>query len=250
MLAHPYCAATNPQNYLTHFMRTTFHAMVDFNSHLFLGPDTYRILLCSSPFYGMGRIVDAPTHNYFYDKKKHRNIRGVAPVFKYSVDPLMAVGFTTLIGLQFFSHDEHTRAVSNTFLAALPFLWIYKDIIKEIPFKGSLRPKNGCFSPCKKYYGGFPSGHMFEVVFMASLFGAELGRDYAIPLAAFATLVTIQSVAINRHTTSQVVAGAALGCMFAAASRKVIHHALYSNNRYGVSISGSGSPRFTYERLF
>lgn len=237
-------------NPLSVFMQQTIHGMIDFNKYLFGTADTYKILLESAPFYMAGRAADAPTHAYFYNKKKHRNIHEIAPVFKYSVNPLMAVCITTLLLLQFVSPDERTRLTSNTFLAALPFLWLYKNALKAIPIKGSLRPKNECFSPCKKYYGGFPSGHMFEVAFMAFLFGAELGKDYAIPLSAFALLVAVQSVAINRHTVSQVVAGAALGCIFGAASEKVVNNALHHERSYGILVSKSGALALSYEKRF
>ncbi len=237
-------------NPLSIFMQQTIHGMINFNKYLFGTADTYKILLESAPFYMAGRAADAPTHAYFYNKKKHRNIHEIAPVFKYSVDPLMGISFTALILLQFFSSDERTRLTSNTFLAALPFLWLYKDALKLIPIKGSLRPKNEYFSPCKKYYGGFPSGHMFEVAFMAFLFGAELGKDYAIPLSAFALLVAIQSVAINRHTVSQVVAGAALGCVFGAASEKVVKNGLHHERTYDILVNKSGALALSYEKRF
>jgi len=197
-----------------------------------------------------GRAVDKPTHNYFYNKNKHRNIHTIAPVFNYSVDPLMAVAFTTLITLQFFSKDEHTRKVSEVFLAALPFLSLYKDVLKALHFKGALRPKNQHFCADKIYYGGFPSGHMWEATFMAYLFGAELGPNYAVPLTAFATLVAVQSIAINRHTVSQVVAGAALGAIFGAASQKVVHRALQHDGSYGILVNKSSGVTFTFEKTF
>jgi membrane-associated phospholipid phosphatase len=236
---------------LTHFMQNLISDMVYFNKYLFLTADTYKILMLSSPFYMAGRAADKPTHEYFYNKTNHRNIHQIAPVFKYSVDPLMAVAFTTLISLQFLPPlDEHTRKVSEVFLAALPFLSLYKDVLKTLHFKGALRPRNQCFSAFRTYYGGFPSGHMWEATFMAYLFGAELGIDYAIPLSAFATLVAIQSVAINRHTVSQVVAGTALGLVFGVASQKVVHRSLHRDSSCGILVNKSGGITFTFEKTF
>lgn len=236
---------------LTHFMQNLISDMVYFNKYLFVSADTYKILMVSSPFYMAGRAADKPTHEYFYDKDTHRNIHQIAPVFKYSVDPLMGVSITTLLLLQFLpSLDEHTRKVSEVFLAALPFLSLYKDVLKTLHFKGALRPRNQCFSAFRTYYGGFPSGHMWEVTFMAYLFGAELGIDYAVPLGAFATLVAVQSVAINRHTISQVVAGAALGVIFGVASQKVVHRALHRDSSCGILVNKSGGVSFTFEKTF
>ena len=85
---------------------------------------------------------------------------------------------------------------------------------------------------------------------MAYLFGAELGPDYAVPLGAFATLVAIQSVAINRHTISQVVAGTALGVIFGVASQKVVHRALHQDSSYAILVNKSGGVTFTLEKTF
>ena len=223
--------------------------MVYFNAYLFAHLDTYKILMLSSSVYMAGRAVDAPIHAYFYDRKRHRNIHTIAPVFQYSVDPLMGVALTTSIVLQFFSRDVHTRKVSEVFLAALPFLSLYKDVLKTLHIKGALRPKNECFD-CRDYYGGFPSGHMWEAAFMAYLFGAELGPDFAVPLSAFALLVAGQSVTINRHTVSQVVAGAALGVVFGAASQKVVHRSLHDRGSCGIILNKSGGLTFTFEKTF
>lgn len=231
------------------FMHTIISDMVYFNKYLFFSADTYKILLLSGPLYMACRAGDKPMHNYFYDKKKHRNINTIPPVFHYSVDPLMAVALTTSIVLQFISPDLHTRKVSEVFLAALPFLSLYKNVLKTFHIKGALRPKNQCFSACTSYYGGFPSGHMWQATFMAYLFGAELGVNYAVPLGAFATLVAVQSVAINRHTLSQVCAGAALGAVFGAAAQKVVHRALQDESSYGILVNRSGIS-LTFEKKF
>ncbi|MBY0110144.1 MAG: phosphatase PAP2 family protein [Candidatus Babeliaceae bacterium] len=235
---------------LSFFMRHVIADMAYFNRYLFFTSDTYKILALSSPLYMLGRAVDKPIHNYFYDKKKHRNIHTIAPVFEYAVDPLMGVSITTLILLQFLSGDAHTKKVSEVFFSALPFLWLYKDAIKLIPCKAALRPKNQYFFACKEYYGGFPSGHMWEAVFMAYLFAAELGINYAIPLGAFATLVAVQSVAINRHTASQVIAGAAMGIVFGVAAQKVVHRALHNTTSCGIILNKSGNITFTVEKKF
>jgi membrane-associated phospholipid phosphatase len=235
---------------LTHFMQTLIQDMLYFNKYLFFTPDTYKILMLSGPLYMAGRAVDKPTHNYFYNAQKHKNIHTIAPVFKYSVDPIMGVSITTLLLLQIISKDPHARRVSQVFLAALPFLSLYKDVLKTIHIKGALRPKNECFSADKTFYGGFPSGHMWEAAFMTYLFGAELGPNFAVPLSAFSLLVAAQSVAINRHTVSQVVAGAALGVAFGVASQKVVHRALHDGSAYGILINKSGGASFTFEKTF
>lgn len=232
------------------FMRNTIYSLGYFNYYLFSSPDTYKILLSTAPFYGIGRVLDGSLHDYFYNAKKHRNIHELAPVFDKMVDPLMGTSLTILLLLQFIAHDEHTRSVSRAFLAGLPFLWVYKDIIKALPFDGNIRPKNEHFCCNKKYYGGFPSGHMFEATFMAYLFGSELGASYAIPLTAFATLVAVQSVASNRHTVSQVIAGTACGCMFAVAARKLVRRDLHDRQSCGILINGSGQLALSFEKKF
>lgn len=237
--------------HVSNFMRRFVGDMVYFNKYLFLWPDTYTILLLSSPLYMAGRAIDKQVHAYFYDRDTHRNIHTIAPVFHYSVEPLMGIALGSLALLEFIPVlDAHTRRVSELFIAAWLFLTLYKDALKLIPLKGSLRPKNQCFSACRDYYGGFPSGHMFEAVLMAYLFGAELGPDFAVPLSALATLVAVQSVAINRHTVSQVVAGAALGVVFGVAAQKVVHRSFHRTSSYGILVDGSGAVKLSFEKTF
>lgn len=222
------------------FMRNFVHNALNFNKYLFTHPDTYRILAATAPFYGMARIADCPTHAYFYDAHNHRNVHQLVPVFNKSVDVLMGVSLTTLIMLGFFAREEHTKKTGEVFIAALPFLWIYKDIIKTIPFPGNIRPKKECFDPNRRHFGGFPSGHMFEATFMLYLFAQELGVDYGIPLGAFALLVGIHSVTSNRHYLSQVVAGAVFGCIFGAAAHHVMRYNLPTQPSYGIMMTDRG----------
>ena len=68
----------------------------------------------------------------------------------------------------------------------------------------SQRPNNGSFD-------GFPSGHTSFSFSSVGFAYKRYGYKAALPLGALATLTGISRVYAQRHTTSQVIAGAILG---------------------------------------
>lgn len=68
----------------------------------------------------------------------------------------------------------------------------------------SQRPNNGSFN-------GFPSGHTSFVFSSVGFAQKRYGYKLSLPLAVIATSVGISRIYAERHTTTQVIAGAILG---------------------------------------
>ena len=188
--------------------------------NVFTAP-TVEIIAMFIPFYTIGRIFDKPLHKRFYCFKHHHNKHQMPKGLYYGVEGALATSIAALMSLSFLGHDGQRKRTAQLYSVTLPCLWILKSIIKQIPFKGNLRPPNGCFRRCK-YYGGFPSGHMFEMSFTAALFGTQLGPKYGIPLGILAGVIGLEFMNCNRHYLSQLIAGAGFGLIFASAGNRAL----------------------------
>ncbi|PAF43304.1 phosphatase PAP2 family protein [Helicobacter sp. 11S03491-1] len=70
--------------------------------------------------------------------------------------------------------------------------------------KISQRPNNGS-------YDGFPSGHTASAFSAAGFMQRRYGWQWGVPTTILATLVGISRITAQRHTVTQVIAGAILG---------------------------------------
>ncbi|PAF43183.1 phosphatase PAP2 family protein [Helicobacter sp. 11S02596-1] len=70
--------------------------------------------------------------------------------------------------------------------------------------KISQRPNNGS-------YDGFPSGHTASAFSAAGFMQRRYGWKWGVPTTILATLVGVSRVTAQRHTVTQVIAGAILG---------------------------------------
>ena len=74
----------------------------------------------------------------------------------------------------------------------------------EAKVRFAQRPNNGSFN-------GFPSGHTSFVFSSVGFAQKHYGYQLSLPLAALATSVGISRIHAQKHTTTQVIAGAILG---------------------------------------
>jgi membrane-associated phospholipid phosphatase len=192
-----------------------------FQKNLFT-PPTIGIIAQFIPLYTVARIFDKPLHKKFYCFRHHTNRHQMPNGLYYTFEAALATSIATMMSLSFIGHDSHRMRTAQLYTLTMPCLWILKTILKQIPFKGALRPPNGCFKRCK-YYGGFPSGHMFEMSYTAALFGTQLGVGYAVPLGILTGCIGLEFMNCNRHYLSQLVAGAGLGLIFASASNRALN---------------------------
>lgn len=210
--------------------------MLDFHSNL-LSRDSVYILGACMPVYLLARQSDHALHSCFYNFKKHKNnyklptwCTACADVGALAV-PMLLIGVRALC-----ASSTHIRVPAQVFLMSLPFTWVTKRVLKLFTWDCCLRPPRQEFSCCKSVYGGFPSGHMFEAVYMTALFGSVYGCRWGAALTCGAFFLGASFVACNRHYLSQLVAGATLGFIYAHAARKLIDKKLSY-----VQISNSGT---------
>ena len=194
---------------------------LDINYNL-LSVNSAKIITAFIPLYLMTRYFDETIQHNFYDKHLHKNInqfpRAAHQAAKYGV----GIPMVTLSSLAILGPTPDLRMTGRIFAIALPFVHSGKDIIKKMNFHACLRPWHEDFDQHHRSTGGFPSGHMANVTFMATLFGMRYGPRWAIPLSLLASFVGADFINCNRHYASQLIAGAGLGVMFAYAVNNVI----------------------------
>lgn len=206
------------------------HALVcdilDFHSNLF-SRDSLNIVGVCVPVYMLARQGDYKLQSYFYDRKKHKNTCQVPLWCTICADVgILAVPMLLAGARAFCSGYTQVRVPAQVFLMSLPFTWVTKRILKLFTWDCCLRPPRQECTRNRSVYGGFPSGHMFEVVYMAALFGNTYGRRWGTALTGGALFLGASFIACNRHYLSQLIAGATLGFIYAYAARKLIHKKL------------------------
>ena len=85
---------------------------------------------------------------------------------------------------------------------------------------------------------------MATSVYMTVLYGMHGGYRFGIPLAIASLSTGAILVWANRHFVSQVIAGAAMGAVFAFASDKVVEYDLARDVECGISVDQAGHPAF------
>lgn len=178
------------------------------------------------PFYLAGRMADERLQNNFYDRGCHKNIYQLPQKCHDVAHYGIGIPMVFLSSLALWGWNEDLRTTARIFAIGLPLVHSGKDIIKQLRFKSCLRPWHERFDKKQRSSGGFPSGHMANVVYMTALFGMRHGLAWGIPLGLFATFVFVDFINCNRHYLSQLVAGGCLGLLFAYAANAVINQKL------------------------
>lgn len=209
------------------FLRTITRDVVDIHKYIF-STDSLIVLAACAPVYGITRSYDCNIHSYFYDYKKHRNIRQLPSWCPYFASKVPTVPFLVTAGLALGAADYELRTTAQVFWTGLPCCGIAKKLLKKIPFCGSIRPYSQYFKR-KKVFGGFPSGHVATVAYMTTLFGKRFGASWGIPLGLLSSFIAAEFTICNRHFASQVVAGAALGIIYGLASDKLVTQKIASS---------------------
>lgn len=203
--------------------------------------DSAKIITSFTPLYILSRMHDEKIQTNFYDASCHKNInqlhRHCHSVAHYGI----GVPMVALSSLAIFACDEDLRLTARMFAIGLPFVQSGKDIIKKLRFKSCLRPWHEHFDRHHRSSGGFPSGHMANVTFMATLFGMRHGPAWGIPLGLFAGFVFADFLNCNRHYLSQLVAGAGLGVIFAVAASKVVDKKLSERCSFSCGVTKQGA---------
>ncbi len=205
---------------------------------------TYKIAVGTFPFYVAARMGDEEWHKHFYCRKRHKNLNQFPKwcdkfaQFGLSI-PLIALGSLAFLGV-----DDEMKMTGWIFILGFPFLVFGNKINKKIQFEGCHRPWHEQFSCVKRAGGGFPSGHMSEITYMAALFGLRYGPKWGLPLAAYGLFVGVDFWVSNRHYASQLIAGVAWGLMYAFAADRYIDTKLCEKRQlaYDLGFDKGGNP--------
>jgi membrane-associated phospholipid phosphatase len=208
--------------------------------------DTYKILVGFFPVFIGARMIDERIQNKFFCHGCHSNVNQLPGWCHEAVRFGLGVPIAVLGSMALFARDFELRYTSWMLLLGMPFVIFGKDIIKNLDARFCLRPwhEDFCTEKHTRSSGGFPSGHMAQAVYIAALFGSRYGPRAAIPLGLYAAAMGIVFINCNRHYLSQMVAGAALGTIFAYAANKVIDHRLNEQLSVNVGCNSMGCPAF------
>ena len=238
------------KNYFeNNFLVKEIKNIFDLNLEIF-SKDSLKILTLTLPIYFASKTMDQDMHKCFYRRANHENInqpsKSLCNFFYNSYVPLMVT--TTAISL--FSSNEHLRRTGEVYLAGVFSILGTKTIIKNgFELDCCKRPGNHNFDKHKESYGGFPSGHIAELVFLAGLYGSQFGIKIGAPLFAYTGVFWGLSVACNRHYFSQLVFGAILGSVYACAATKLVDKRLADKLAFSISNS-SGNTNFSCSYTF
>jgi membrane-associated phospholipid phosphatase len=86
---------------------------------------------------------------------------------------------------------------------------------------------------------------MAQAMYVTVLYGMRYGPRYSIPLGLMAGFLGATFVSCNRHYTSQIVAGAAFGAMYALAANTLVSAKLTDRVKLGFKFDAEGSPTFS-----
>lgn len=229
---------------LNHWVCDIIVDAISLNLNLFTRSTLETITGCL-PFYLLTRRIDEDIHSNFYEYGTHKNIYQFPKKCHSIAQKAVAIPMVGLSSLAVFAHDQDLRLTGRMIAIGLPFVHSGKNIIKTWRSKGCLRPWNGKFSCVERASGGFPSGHMANVVFMTALMGIRHGPRWAVPLSIFSAFVMADFVNGNRHYVSQLVAGIGLGVIYAFAASKVVDgklNQLSENLTFGLEPGSCGLP--------
>ena len=214
------------------------------NKNLF-SLDTVKVFTAVTPFYITTRMADHPLHEKFYDREYHKNKNQMPNTLVKIINKGGDVGIILLTSLAFLAPDEKLRLTARIFGIGAASALLAKDIVKTMKVKACIRPWNENFSRTKQAYGGFPSGHMIEATYMATLWGLQYGWKAGVPLGIFAALSFGVLVGSNRHYVSQVVAGAGFGVAYALAANTLINAKISETISFDFRVRDCSLPTFS-----
>lgn len=207
--------------------------------------DSFKIISTVFPLFIGARMIDEKLQRCFYDPQCHKNVNQMPRWCHDLAKTSIAVPLVLLGSAAFFSRDDEWRWTGQILLVGMPFVIWTKKLVKQMKFDACLRPWHEKFSCEKRSFGGFPSGHMAQALYMAVLYGSRYGPKLAVPLGLLATLIGVTFLTCNRHFLSQLVGGAGFGTIYALAASKIIDKKLTDRVRLGIAVDDVGRPTFS-----
>lgn len=240
---------SNFGNYVMGGLATVFKDAVALNRNL-ISLDSVKVLVAATPFYISARFIDQRIQKRFYDPTHHKNINQMPSTFCKVVEEGAFGIMVGLSSLAFLGDSEHARITGRVFGIGAVSALLGKKVVKEFKFQGGKRPWHEKFSCERRSDGGFPSGHMVEAAYSATVFGWQYGYKAGIPLGIYAGLMFGVSVNRNRHYVSQVIAGTAVGIMYGLAANRVIDGHMCKNLNFSVGTTQCGGSELTVSYKF
>ncbi len=208
--------------------------------------NTFKVISMVFPLFVGARMIDEKLQRCFYDLRVKKNINQMPSWCHTVAKTSIAVPLVLLGSDLFFSKDKEKRWTAQIMLIGMPFVIWTKKLVKQMKFDACLRPWHEKLSCGKgRSFGGFPSGHMAQALYMAVLYGSRYGPRYAIPLSGIAAFIGVTFLTCNRHYMSQLIAGGAFGTIYALAASKLVEKKLTDNVKLGIAVDGAGHPTFS-----
>lgn len=213
-----------------------------------ISTESFIVIGATLPIYLASRIMDNSVQCHFFSHNGHRNINQMPHWCHEMVRFGIAIPIVLLGSQAFLSSDQEWREAGWMLLLGIPFVIFGKNIIKTFDADFCLRPWHDGFLKHghKQSMGGFPSGHMAQATYIATLYGMRFGHQMAVPLAFFAAALGLVFINCNRHYISQVVAGAGLGALYGVAANKVIDSKLSENLSFNMCYDNGPAFRADY----
>lgn len=206
-----------------------------------ISKETFIVIAATVSPYLIARQIDDNLQCHFFSHTNHKNINQCPHWCKSLVRFGIGVPLVGFGSQLFLSSDPEWQAAAWMLILGFPFVIFGKDIIKSFDADFCLRPWHEDF--CKDHKrsgGGFPSGHMAEAAYIATLYGMRFGHKLAVPLTFFAAALGIIFINCNRHYLSQIIAGAGLGAIYGIAANKVIDRKLCEGWNMGFCLDRNG----------
>jgi len=189
--------------------------------------ESVLVFSATAPLYAAARSADEKLYSSLYNHTNHTNTFNIGRCRNFLAEdigialPLIAIG-----GGLWISHNSENRIIGRNLIAGLGAFNCARIILKET-LNGSYcyRPYSGCFDK-RLVRGGFPSGHTGALVYATMVLAIHKGALWAIPMGIYSATIISSLLICNYHYLSQVVAGGALGALYAVATSGVINRRL------------------------
>jgi hypothetical protein len=208
--------------------------------------NTFKVICTAFPFFIAARMIDEKLQRCFYDSNNKKNINQMPDWCHTVAKTSIAVPLVFLGSDLFFSKSKEKQWTAQIMLLGMPFVIWTKKLVKQMKFDVCLRPWHEKLTCGKKRsFGGFPSGHMAQALYMAVLYGTRYGPRYAVPLSGLAAFIGVTFLTCNRHYLSQLIAGGAFGTIYALAANKLVEKKLTDQVKLGLQVDHEGRPSFS-----
>ena len=245
--AKPVCAKRKPHyvgRNLGEAVSSAASDILNLHKNLFTW-NSFKVICSVFPLFVGARMLDEKLQRCFYDAQVHKN-KNQMPSWCHDLAKVsIAVPIVLLGSNALFAQNDEKRWSGQILLLGMPFVIWTKKLVKQMKFDACLRPWHERYSCDKRSFGGFPSGHMAQVLYMAVLYGTRYGPRYAVPLGGLGVFIGVTFLTCNRHYLSQLIAGGAFGTLYGLAASKLVDKKLTDRVKLDIAVDEVGHPTFS-----